>query len=174
MKKKLKNKGILFWVTGLSGSGKTTIAKIILPKIIQKFGPTIHLDGDQLRKDLKLYGYSYNDRLDNSKKMTNIAKIITDQNINVVFSILGLISKIRVRNKKIFKNYIEIFINTKLENIIKLKKKKTYYQKKNVVGVNIKPEFPKKSDVIINNLINKKSFEDKIFNEILKAVKRKL
>lgn len=174
MKKKLKNKGILFWITGLSGSGKTTIAKIILPKIIQKFGPTIHLDGDQLRKSLKLYGYSYNDRLDNSKKMTNIAKIITDQNINVVFSILGLISKIRVRNKKIFKNYIEIFINTKLENIIKLKKKKTYYQKKNVVGVNIKPEFPKKSDVIINNLINKKNFEDKIFNEILKAVKKKL
>ena len=43
-----------------------------------------------------------------------------------------------------------------------------------MVGVNIKPEFPKKSDVIINNLINKKNFEDKIFNEILKAVKKKL
>ena len=83
MKKKLKNKGILFWVTGLSGSGKTTIAKIILPKIIQKFGPTIHLDGDQLRKSLKLYGYSYNDRLDNSKKMKNKAKIITLKKINV-------------------------------------------------------------------------------------------
>ena len=130
MKKKFKNKGILFWITGLSGSGKTTIEKIILPKIIQKFGPTIHLDGDQLRKSLKLYGYSYNDRLDNSKKMTNIAKIITVQNINVVFSILGLISKIRVRNKKIFKNYIEIFINTKLENIIKLKKRKPIIKKK--------------------------------------------
>ena len=38
--------------------------------------------------------------------MTNIAKIITDQNINVVFSILGLISKIRTRNKKIFKKII--------------------------------------------------------------------
>ena len=35
--------------------------------------------------------------------MTNIVKIITDQNINVVFSILGLISKIRVRNKKYLK-----------------------------------------------------------------------
>ena len=56
--------------------------------------------------------------------MTNIAKIITDQNINVVFSILGLISKIRVRNKKIFKNYIEIFFNIKLKENIKLKKKK--------------------------------------------------
>ena len=94
--------------------------------------------------------------MDNSKKMTNIAKIITDQNINVVFSILGLISKIRTRNKKIFKNYIEVFINTKLENIIKLKKRKLII-KKNVVGVNIKPEFPKKSDVVINDLINKKT-----------------
>jgi len=174
MKNKFKNKGILFWITGLSGSGKTTIAKIILPKIIKKFGPTVHLDGDQLRESLKLYGYSYKDRLDNSKKMTNIAKIITDQKINVVFSILGLISKIRLRNKKLFKNYIEIFIDTELENIIKLKKKKTYNQKKNVVGVNIKPEFPKKSDVVIKNFINNKNFENEIFKEILKTVKKKL
>ena len=64
---KLKNKGILFWITVYLDLAKLLSQKYFT-KDNSKFGPTIHLDGDQLRKSLKLYGYSYNDRLDNSKK----------------------------------------------------------------------------------------------------------
>ena len=45
-----KRKGILFWITGLSGSGKTSLAKLIKKDIINKYGPTIVLSGDELRK----------------------------------------------------------------------------------------------------------------------------
>ena len=51
--KKIKldhNKGILFWVTGLSGSGKTSIAKEIKQKISKLYGPTIVISGDDMRK----------------------------------------------------------------------------------------------------------------------------
>ena len=43
MKKLIKNKGTVFWVTGLSNSGKTTIAKKITPQIKRMFGPTIFI-----------------------------------------------------------------------------------------------------------------------------------
>ena len=45
-----KKKGILFWITGLSGSGKTAIAKKIQKKISHLYGPTIEISGDDFRK----------------------------------------------------------------------------------------------------------------------------
>ena len=49
MKKIDKNKGIVFWITGLSGSGKTLIAKKIGNEIKLKYGPTIIISGDDVR-----------------------------------------------------------------------------------------------------------------------------
>ena len=47
-----KKKGILFWITGFSGSGKTAIAHKIKPEIVKFYGPTILISGDNLRKIL--------------------------------------------------------------------------------------------------------------------------
>ena len=47
--KKVKNKGIVFWITGLSGSGKTQIGKKIKKDIIKNYGPTILFSGDDIR-----------------------------------------------------------------------------------------------------------------------------
>ena len=124
------NKGILFWITGLSGSGKTTLAKRIMPFIKKKYGSVVHLDGDVLRNILSLYGYSFKDRLSNSDKFIKIAKLLTDQGINVVFSIVGLMNKPREWNKKNIKNYVEIYIKSDINKIIAVKKKKFTNQKK--------------------------------------------
>ena len=56
MKKIDKKKGILFWITGLSGSGKTTIGKSI-HNDIKKYGPTIMISGDNVRKIFHLSGH---------------------------------------------------------------------------------------------------------------------
>ena len=45
-----KNKGVVFWITGLSGSDKTAIAKKIKSNILNKYGPTVIVSGDDLRK----------------------------------------------------------------------------------------------------------------------------
>ena len=165
-----RKKGILFWITGLSGSGKTTIAKRILPFIERKCGATVHLDGDNLRNILELYGYSFTDRLSNSRKFTKIAKLLTDQGINVVFSLVGLMNKPRNWNRKNIKNYIEIFIKSDVSKIIASNKKKIYRTKKNLVGINIKPEFPKKPHIIIDNSF-KQSFDIIERNLKLKLIK---
>ena len=58
-----KNKGILFWVTGLSGSGKTAIAKQIKKRIVNLYGPTIEISGDNFRKVFKLNKFDKKGRL---------------------------------------------------------------------------------------------------------------
>ena len=175
MIKKYKKKGILFWITGLSGSGKTTLAKKLFPYINKKYGLSVHLDGDNLRKILDLHGYSFKDRASNSKKFTKVAKLLTDQGINVVFSIIGLINKTRSWNKKNIKKYIEIYIKSDVKKIISLNKKKIYKSKKNIVGINIKPQFPKNPDIIIDNTFNKslKRLEIELRSKIDKIIKKK-
>ena len=96
MKRKInKKKGTLFWITGLSGSGKTTIAKKIKGNIEKKYGPTILINGDDLRKYFLLNGYSKSDRIEIAYKYSKLFKHITDQNINIIYATVGLVNKIR-------------------------------------------------------------------------------
>lgn len=167
-----KKTGFLFWITGLSGSGKTTLAKRILPYIRAKLGTTVHLDGDNLRSILKLDGYSLKDRLSNSEKYTKLVKYLTKQDVNVVFSLVGLMDKPRNWNRINIKKYVEIYIKSDVKKIIKKDKKNIYKKKKNVVGVNIKPQFPKKPHILIDNTFNKNmaSLEVELKNKISKII----
>jgi len=90
-----------------------------------------------------------------SEIYTKLSKFLTDQGINVVFSLVGLMNKPRAWNKRNIKKYIEIFIKTDIKRIILKGKKKVYKNKKNIVGVDIKPQFPKNPDIIMENKFNK-------------------
>ena len=170
--KKNKNKGILFWITGLSGSGKTTIAKKIKKDIIQLYGPTLLVSGDNLRKIFKLNKYTYNERVSNSKKFCKFAKFVTNQKINLIFAAVGMMDSMRKWYRNNIDNYIEIYIKADLKKIIRLKKKKIYHKKNggDIVGITIKPEFPKQPDIRINNDF-KKSTDDLVDNLIKKISK---
>tara|TARA_B100000242_G_C42981908_1_gene455771 strand:+ start:233 stop:763 length:531 start_codon:yes stop_codon:yes gene_type:complete len=170
-----KKKGILFWITGLSGSGKTSIANKIHKNISKMYGPSIVISGDNLRKIFELNKYDYQSRMLNMKKFTKFAKFITDKKINLIFAVVGLIEKPKIWSRKNIDNYIEIYVKTDIKKIIKKNKKKLYHnKKKNIVGLSIKPEFPKKYDILINNDFTKslgelsKILENKIFNLIKK------
>ena len=63
MKKIKKNKGILFWITGLTGSGKTEISKLIKEFISHKFGKTLIINGDDIRDIFDIKKYDREDRL---------------------------------------------------------------------------------------------------------------
>ncbi len=152
MNKKFRaGKGILFWITGLSGSGKTTIGKKIYKFVANKFGPTILISGDDLRDIFKLKKYDHASRMQYLNYYLNFNKKITDQGINVIMCVVGLSEQIRRKNKKKFKNYVEIYIESSVNLIKDNKKKKIYNNKKNVWGVDIKPQFPKSPDILIKN-----------------------
>ena len=168
-----KNKGILFWITGLSGSGKTRIAKKIVSEITKSYGKTIVLSGDDIRNIFKLKGYSYKDRLDTVFKYCKLAKKITSQNVNVIFAVIGMMEKLRNWNKKKQSNYVEIFIKSDLKKIIKANKKKLYHKKvSKIVGIDIKPEFPKKPHIKIINNFDKNI--DHLSKEVVKKIKNLL
>ena len=124
MKKKIKKKGILFWITGLSGSGKTTISKLIKKDIVTNYGPTILVSGDDLRKIFNFNKYTLVERKLLAKKFCNFAKFITNQNINLIFATVAMMHAPRNWNRKNIDNYVEIFIKTKINKIIEAKKKR--------------------------------------------------
>jgi adenylylsulfate kinase-like enzyme len=148
-----KNKGILFWITGLSGSGKTTLGKKIKKDITKIYGPTIMISGDDIRKIFRLKGYEYNDRVTILRKYSLFAKYITEQKINIILAVVGMIEAPRKWNRINIENYIEIYIKSSIKDIIKLDKKKIYNKKNpgKLIGIDIKPEYPKNPDISIIN-----------------------
>lgn len=173
MKKIDKKKGILFWVTGLPGSGKTTIAKLIKKDLEKKYGKTIVVSGDDLRKIFSFKSYDKDSRIKLSYKFIKFAKFITDNKVNLIFATVCMFDHARAWNRKNINNYCEIYIQTSIKKIIKINKKKLYQRiNKNVVGIDIIPQLPKKPDIKIkNNFENKTIFlKKKLLNKIYKKI----
>ncbi|MDC0859201.1 adenylyl-sulfate kinase [Candidatus Pelagibacter sp.] len=143
---------MVIWIIGLSGAGKTTLANILKKKLIKKKYKFIHIDGDAIRKiyDIKL-GYSFKDRSINAKRISLLAKFLADQKINLIVSVLSNYPEWLKWNKKNLKNYLQIYLKTDL-NILKKRKPKLYRsKKKNIVGLDIKFNEPKKNNYVIIN-----------------------
>ena len=151
-----KNKGILFWITGLSGSGKTAIAEEIKSNISNKYGPTVIVSGDDLRKIFNFKKFSKKDRLSYALFYCKFCKCITDNKINIILSTVSLFHKVRKWNGTNISNYMEIYIQSDINKIIK-QKNKFFYKKnyKNIIGKDIKPEFPQSPHIIVENNFNK-------------------
>ena len=168
-----REKGILFWITGLSGSGKSTIANLIKDRIEKKYGPTIVMSGDDLRNITNFQKYEKKDRLEFSKTKLKFYKFVTDQKINLIFSTISLFESVRRENKRHILNYVEIFIKADVKTIIKNNKKKLYKKKKEKIwGINIKAEFPKKPLIQIES--NFKTPIKTLSNNLIKLINKKL
>jgi len=167
-----KKKGILFWLTGLPGAGKTSIAKKIINPIRKKFGKTILLNGDDIRKIFELKDYSLAGRKRIGMQYSKLFQKITDHNVNVLFAGGVLIEKVRKINKKNIDNYLEIYIKSNQKKIISKNLKKLYLKTKNLVGLKIKPEYPKNPHIIIHNDF-KKDIE-KLSKDLIKKINQKI
>lgn len=166
-----KNKlGILFWITGLPGSGKTVIGNLLLKKISSNYGPTILLSGDDLRKDFSIIGYKKKERLKIGLMYSKFFLRILKRNINIIFSGVVLSHRIQKYNRKKIKNYIEIFIDSDISKNKKIKK--IYNKTKNVVGMDIVPEYPLNPEVKVFN--NFKKPLKKLSKEIFILIKKKI
>jgi adenylylsulfate kinase len=144
--------GIVFWITGLSGSGKSTIGNFIKKNIEKNYGKTVIIHGDDIRNIYHLRKYKKKERLNLGISNSNLCKLISSQGINVIFTTVGLFYELHKYNRSNIKNYIEIYVKSDIKTLVKNKKKKFYkYKTKFIWGLDIKPEFPKNPDIIINN-----------------------
>ena len=156
---KKNNKGILIWVTGLSGSGKSFTAKKIKKKLNEKKIKSILINGDDLRKIFKLNKYDNQSRLAYAFSYSLLCKKITDQGINLIISTIAMFDVIRKWNKKNIKNYYEVYLKTPYR-LIKIKNKKKLYLPKN-------PDF-----IIKNNLKNQDNEINLLFSKIEKIIEK--
>jgi adenylylsulfate kinase-like enzyme len=151
-----KNKNFCIIIFGLSGSGKSTFSNMIHKKIEKKIGKTALLDGDNFRKFLKQlgfrFGYKKNERSRSAIPVLYIINFLLKLKINVLYNNVCLNKKAYKLWKSNIKNIIYVYIKTDVKKIIQFgKKKKLYLYGKNVVGVDIKPDIPKKPHIIIRN-----------------------
>lgn len=146
-------KGNLYWITGLSGAGKTTIGNRLYYRMKAQKENTIILDGDILKqiagKDL---GYKKEERLERAYRYSALCKLLTDQGIDTIICTIAMFDEIREWNRKNIENYVEVFLDVDLEVLKQRNRKGLYSQKsKDIAGVDVEVEFPKSPDIIIKN-----------------------
>ena len=108
-------KAITLWCTGLSGSGKSTIAKAVESKFFSQGRPVYRLDGDNLRFGLnKNLGFSKEDRAENIRRAAEVAKLFNDAGVSVVCSLISPMREDREHARKIIgvDSFIELYLNT--------------------------------------------------------------
>lgn len=167
---------MILWFSGISGVGKTTIAKKTYKIFKKKNKNFIWIDGDEFRKifndDLK---YSLKDRNKNAERICSFVKFISEQNINIILSANLTSNKYRIWCKNNLKDYFNIYIRSNLK-ILRIRDKKNIYNQnqklKNVVGFGIKNVKPIKVDYFIENNSSKRKYLDEI-KKIIKILKNK-
>ena len=112
------HKGKVLWFTGLSGSGKSTVANIVEQKLHQQGIRTYLLDGDNLRHGLNNdLGFTEADRIENIRRITEVAHLMVDAGLVVLTAFISPFQAERERARARFNDgeFIEIFMDTPLE-----------------------------------------------------------
>lgn len=116
--KLLEQKGIVIWMTGLSGSGKTTIAVSLEQELNKKGLLTQVLDGDNVRTGINSnLGFSDSDRNENIRRIAEIAKLFMNCGVITICCFVSPTREIRANAKSIIgsTDFVEVYINTPLE-----------------------------------------------------------
>ena len=149
--------GTVYWFTGYSGAGKTTIGKLFHDRLIQQGRIAVFLDGDDLRSifgnDL---GYSIEDRKKSAQRNSRLCKFLADHGVDVVCATISVFHSCREWNKENIANYKEIYLKVAHEVRSKRDIKGIYPTKRteiaeNVVGLDIRGEEPETPTVTVEN-----------------------
>jgi adenylylsulfate kinase len=169
----------LLWFTGLSGSGKSTIANVVEHALHERGINTYTLDGDNVRKGLNSnLSFSPEDRTENIRRIAEVANLMVDAGLVVLAAFVSPYAKDRKNIKNIVgkKNFVEIFIDTPLEECERRDVKGLYAKArtgeiKDFTGVSAPYEIPKKPDIKIDTTTNTVEESAAI---ILKRIEKKL
>ena len=171
----MKNqKGFTVWFTGLPCSGKTTIADIVADKIRDRGYRVERLDGDIVRKGLTSdLGFSKEDRDENIKRVTFVAKLLTRNGVAVLATFVSPYRARRSKTRAEIGEFVEIYTRTPLEVCIS-RDVKGMYQKalakeiSNFTGIDDPYEEPKNPELILDT--DKESVEESVEKVIDKLV----
>ena len=173
----LKNqKPAVLWLTGLSGSGKSTIANAIEKKLAGMNRHTFLLDGDNVRHGLnKDLGFTDADRIENIRRVGEVARLMTDAGLIVITAFISPFRAERTMVREMMQpgEFVEVFIDTPL-NIAEQRDVKGLYAKaragelKNFTGIDSPYETPENPEIIIDTTqMDVESAADKIIQVLM-------
>jgi len=154
----LDQKGVTVWMTGLSASGKSTIACILEQMLLHRRKHAYRLDGDNIRHGLnKNLGFSAEDRAENIRRIGEVAKLFTDAGVIAITSFISPYRKDRdaVRANMRPGEFIEVYVKVSLETAEKrdpkgLYKKARAGQIKGFTGIDDPYEPPENPEIVID------------------------
>ena len=166
-------KPCVVWFTGLSGSGKSTIANILEQKLHTIGKRTYLLDGDNVRHGLnKDLGFTDTDRVENIRRVAEVSKLMVDAGLITLVSFISPFKSERQMARDLLSSdeFFEIFVNTPLEECEKrdpkgLYKKARAGELKNFTGIDSLYEEPENPDIILDTASsNAEELTDQIIN----------
>lgn len=175
--KLLNQKPFILWFTGLSASGKSTIANIIEKKLFQLNYKTYLLDGDNVRHGLnKDLGFDEKSRIENIRRIGEISKLFLDSGIIILTAFISPFKSDRdlVRSLVSSGEFLEVFIDASLETCEKRDPKGMYLKARkgeipNFTGISSPYEAPKNPEIhIINNDITLEDASNQIIEYLIK------
>jgi len=109
------NKGITLWFTGLSGAGKTTVAKALEKRLKEMGFKVERLDGDLVRQYLtRDLGYSRSDRNENIRRVSYVAALLTRNEVITLCCFISPYRQGRLEARKLIGSFAEIYVNAPL------------------------------------------------------------
>jgi adenylylsulfate kinase-like enzyme len=175
-------KGRVIWITGLPGSGKTTLAKAIIDLYEKSNLKYVSLDGDELRNVLiepnfVVDSYSKDNRLKLARIYSRFCKYLSDQGLDVIISTVSLFKEIHKWNRFNIERYLEIFIDAPNTLLLKRDQKGLYsgFSRESisdVMSLDIEVDFPVNPDKVI--LASDNLEVQKVAQEIFKLKVRSL
>jgi bifunctional enzyme CysN/CysC len=168
-------KAKVVWLTGLSGSGKSTIANALEKRLFAQGVHSYVLDGDNLRMGLNMdLGFTSTDRAENVRRVSEVAKLMVDAGLVVISALVSPFEVDRQRAKSIFEDgeFVEIFVDTPVD-ICRARDPKGLYKKSaageipNFTGVGQDYEPPLSPTLIVDGTSPIDEIVEKILREIL-------
>ena len=154
MKQANRERGVVLWFTGLSGSGKTTIAHIVEEKLLDAGVGVEILDGDVVRENLsKGLGFSKEDRDTNIRRIAFVAHLLQRNGTFVITAAISPYREIRDEARAMIKDFVEIYADAPLEvceerDVKGLYKKARAGEIKGFTGIDDPYEAPENAEVI--------------------------
>ncbi|HQT53489.1 MAG TPA: sulfate adenylyltransferase subunit CysN [Phenylobacterium sp.] len=151
-------RGRVVWLTGLSGSGKSTIANLVEKKLYAEGRHTYLLDGDNVRHGLNRdLGFTDEDRVENIRRVAEVSKLMADAGLIVLVSFISPFRAERrlARDLQAEGDFVEVYINTPLEvaearDVKGLYKKARAGELKNFTGIDSPYEAPEAAEIVID------------------------
>lgn len=149
-------KGFTIWFTGLSGSGKTTLAREVEEILLERGLKVEVLDADIVRTNLsKGLGFSKEDRDINIRRIGFVCNLLTRNDVVAIAAAISPYKSVRDENRKLIKNYVEVFCKCSIEALTQRDVKGLYAKAlkgeiKNFTGVDDPYEAPDNAEVVVD------------------------